>query len=261
MLLIFPPVAKPCEPPAGVALLSAALKERGLEAHPYDANIDGLLYLINSVKIAKDSWSRRALKNREQILSDICGTSLYQNMDRYRQRIFDLNKLLSVAVDAGRFRITLSDYTDKMLLAVNSKDLLKSAKAFDQNPFFPFFEEKIKPKISASKADYVGISLCYLNQALVAFALAGWIKHNFPKKKLVMGGGLVSSWMSRPEFNNPFKTLIDVMVKGEGEGQLLEILKEKKPDKKHFIPDYDFVKWEQYLSPGKVLPVRTAIGC
>ena len=49
MLLIFPPVAKPCEPPAGIALLSSALKENGIDCKCVDANVDGLLWLINSV--------------------------------------------------------------------------------------------------------------------------------------------------------------------------------------------------------------------
>ncbi|MBU2480897.1 MAG: radical SAM protein, partial [Proteobacteria bacterium] len=112
MLLIFPPVAKPSEPPAGVALLSSALKTHGQSCTVYDANIEGLLYLIDKDKTPVDSWSRRALKNREKLLSDLKDPSLYVNADRYHQRVYDLNKVLSISVDEKRFKISLSDYSD-----------------------------------------------------------------------------------------------------------------------------------------------------
>lgn len=261
MLLLFPPVAKPCEPPAGVALLSAALKSHGLDCQVYDANVEGLRYLIQSVTQAEDSWSLRALKNRDTILADLQDPALYKNSDRYHQRVYDLNRLLSISVDQARFRITLSDYSDNKLSSVNSKDLLKSADTHEENPFFPFFEEKIRPLIQSSDHAYVGISLCYLNQALVSFALAGWVRANFPGKKLVMGGGLISSWMRRPGFDNPFSSLIDVMIQGEGEQPLLGLLGVPGTRKKHYIPDYGFAAGHSYLAPGRILPFRASIGC
>ena len=261
MLLIFPPVAKPCEPPAGVALLSAALKEHGILCQVIDANIEGLLYLINSDIVPIDPWSKRALKNRERIVFDLKDKALYENMDRYHQRVYDLNKLLSMSVDTKRFKITLSDYSDSKLSSVNSRDLLKSAGQYKENPFYRFFEDKLRHKVQTSNSKFVGISLCYLNQALVSFALAGWIRDNFKDRKIIMGGGLISSWMSRPDYNDPFKDLVDLTIRGEGEIPLLELLGIKNVNKKDYVPDYDFVKDDLYLSSGKVLPFRASIGC
>lgn len=76
-----------------------------------------------------------------------------------------------------------------------------------------------------------------------------------------MGGGLISSWMARPDFQNPFEGLIDVVVKGEGEQKLAGMLGKPGIKKQHFVPDYDFVEDHVYLSPGKVLPFRASIGC
>jgi len=264
MLFIFPPVAKPCEPPAGVALLAAALKSHKLACTVYDASVDGIMYLIKSVRDAKDPWALRALKNRDVIISDLKTPGLYTNVDRYHQRVNDLNRLLSISVDQTRFKISLSDYSDNRLSSVDSKELLTSAAAFDENPFFSFFEQKIRPQILASDSEYIGISLCYLNQALVSFALAGWIKHNFKDKKLIMGGGLISSWMSRPGFgdasDNPFSGVIDRMIKGEGEQPLLALFGVTDA-KKHYVPDYGFARNHDYLAPGKILPFRASIGC
>ncbi len=261
MFLIFPPVAKPCEPPAGVALLSAALKEQGMACKVYDANADGLFYLIRSVKTAQDSWTARALKHREQIISDLKDPGLYRNMDRYHQRVYDLNHLLGVSVDQSRFRVTLSDYSDNQLSSVDSKDLLKSASEHRENPFYPFFEDSLRQKIEAWDSPFIGISLCYLNQALVSFALAGWIRKEFAEKRIIMGGGLISSWSRRPGFGNPFSGLVDTIVQGEGEQPLVSLLGGTPPDKKHFVPDYGFAEDHEYLAPGKILPFRASIGC
>ncbi|MCA1794401.1 MAG: radical SAM protein, partial [Desulfobacteraceae bacterium] len=79
--------------------------------------------------------------------------------------------------------------------------------------------------------------------------------------KLVMGGGLVSSWMSRPDFTNPFAGLIDVMIPGEGEIPLLELLGKPGTTKQHYVPDYGFAAAHDYLAPAKILPFRSTIGC
>jgi hypothetical protein len=261
MLLLFPPVAKPCEPPAGVAYLAAALQENNIECCVSDANIQGFHYLIRQNLTATDSWSARALKNRDAILADLQDPGLYTNEDRYHQRVYDLNKLLSLAVDTTRFKVTLSDYTDRQLSPLRSRDLLKSADTCRFNPFFSFFEDQLKPVVSQWDSPWVGISLCYLNQALVSFALAGWIRKNFLDKKIVMGGGLVSSWMSRPDFKHPFSGLIDHMIAGEGEIPLLNLLGKPGTTKRHYVPDFEFADKAGYISPTRVLPFRTTIGC
>jgi len=261
MILLFPPVAKPCEPPAGVAYLAAALKENGIESRVVDASIQGFHYLIQQELSADDSWSERALKNRDAILADLRDPALYANEDRYHQRVYDLNRLLSLAVDTTRFRLTLSDYTDRGLSPLRSSDLMESARTCHTNPFFPFFEDRLKPMLARWESPWVGISVCYLNQALVGFALAGWIRCNFPEKKIVMGGGLISSWMSRPDFSSPFSGLIDYMISGEGEIPLLELLGKPGTTCRHYVPDYCFADPRAYVSPARVLPFRTTIGC
>jgi radical SAM superfamily enzyme YgiQ (UPF0313 family) len=261
MLLLFPPVAKPCEPPAGVAYLGAALNENGLDCRVVDASIQGLRYLIRQNLTPEDSWSARALKHRDAILEDLQNPSLYANEDRYHQRVYDLNRILSLAVDHTRFKVTLSDYTDRHLSPVRTTDLLESARTFETNPFYSFFEEILRPVLNQWDSPWVGISLCYLNQALVSFALAGWIRRHFHGKMIVMGGGLVSSWMARPDFSHPFAGLIDHMIPGEGEIPLLELLGKPGTTRRHYVPDYGFSDPGQYLSPSWILPFRSTIGC
>ena len=261
MILIFPPVVKPCEPPGGLALLSGALKAHNIEHKVYDANIEGLLYLINSDIEPESSWTKRALSHRQENLNSLKSYSLYQNVDRYRQKLFDINKLLNSAVLSERFKLTLADYKDNKLSPVKSNDLMKAAEDFKENPFYDYFEACLKKRIENSNSEYIGISLCYLSQALTSFALAGWIKHNFKDKKLIFGGGLVSTWLSMPDFKNSFSGLIDIFVKGEGEKAVLSINNVKNTVSHRYSPNFDFVNWDSYMSPGKIIPFSTSRGC
>ncbi len=261
MILFFPPIVKPCEPPGGLALLSGALKAHNIEHKVYDANIEGLLYLINSDIEPESSWTKRALSHRQENIESLKNYSLYQNIDRYRQKLFDINKLLNSAVLSERFKLTLADYKDSELSPVKSNDLLKAAENYKGNPFYNYFETCLRKRIEESDSDYIGISLCYLSQALTSFALAGWIKQNFKDKKLIFGGGLVSTWMSMPDFKNPFSGLVDIFVKGEGEEAILSACNVRGSYMGRYSPDFDFVQWDSYIAPGKILPFSTSRGC
>jgi hypothetical protein len=54
MIFIHPPIAKPCEPPGGIAKLAGALKRNGLKYRVLDANLEGLLNLIQKPPLASD---------------------------------------------------------------------------------------------------------------------------------------------------------------------------------------------------------------
>ncbi|MCP4119284.1 MAG: radical SAM protein [Desulfobacteraceae bacterium] len=260
MILIYPPCGKACEPPAGVALLAGALKRHNIDCTVIDANLEAQLWLARSGNHPADKWTQRAVAHYDRNLSDLRRPELYNNRDRYRQRVMDVNRVIASTLDA-RFRLTLADYGDSSLSPVKSRDLVTAAETFGDNPFFPYFEERLAPRIEASAPSSIGISLCFLSQALTAFALVGWIRSRFPGTRIIMGGGLVSSWMSSPLWNDPFKGLVDLMVKGNGEGKVLELSGSHAVEGERFRPDFDFCDWEGYLAPGRILPFRTATGC
>lgn len=276
MVLIFPPVAKPCEPPAGVALLAGALKQSGRQCTVVDANLEGILWLLNRDRLnsgpgltpsdATDVWSRRALSHLERNLSDLRSPGLYRNNDRYRQRVMDVNRALQIQ-GGGRFRISLSDFTDQQRTPLKSADLLAAARHCHDNPFYPFFEQRLPGLIDEDRSGFVGISLCYLSQALTAFALAGWIRLRFPEKNIIMGGGLITSWMSAPGWCSPFQGLVHTLVRGRGECRIVTLLEPERHKNRDrdpglpVTPDFDFCRWNDYLAPGPVLPYRTAAGC
>src|SRR3990172_2327931 len=277
MLLIFPPIAKPCELPAGIAKLAGALRAHGIPCLVLDANLEGLLYLVQQPGAASDTWSRRALKNISNNLAAIRDIRTYQSPDRYRRTVKDINRVLAISVNRDNVLLGLADYQDQRLSSLRSADLIAAAEHPEQNPLYPWFrrrlsevlEKALSPrrrqeregKLGDEKKLIVGFSLNYLSQALCTFAMIGFIKKEFPRAKIVLGGGLVSSWMKRPDWKNPFGSFVDHLIAGPGEGPLLDLLGVKEAKQNHYTPDYGSLLIHDYLSPGFILPYSGSSGC
>ena len=93
MSLIHPPVAKSCEPPAGIAKLCGALNHHGVKYSVLDANLEGLLSLLKDPPASLDTWTSRALRHLPGHLDSLKSWDAYRNEDRYRRAIKDLNRL------------------------------------------------------------------------------------------------------------------------------------------------------------------------
>ena len=94
MLLIYPPVAKSCEPPAGIARLAGSLKGHNISCQIVDCNLEGLLFLVETAGKPLDTWGKRAFKNRHLNLDLIKTDKLYQNVDAYKKAVIELNKVI-----------------------------------------------------------------------------------------------------------------------------------------------------------------------
>jgi hypothetical protein len=261
MLLIFPPVAKPGEPPAGIASLSGALKAHGISCEILDANIEGLLYLTQQPRAASDTWTRRAVKNLPDNISALRDSRTYHSLDRYSRAVRDVNRVLAVSSRDSGVLLSLADYQHERLSPLRSADLIAAAEQPEQNPFYPYFSKRLPEVIEDASGQLIGFSLNYLSQALCAFAMIGFIRKEFPGLKIILGGGLVTSWVKGPEWSNPFRGLVDHLIAGPGERPLLDLLGVRDVDQERASPDYDGLPVHDYLSPGFILPYSGASGC
>lgn len=259
MLLIFPPLAKACEPPAGIARLAACLKAHGLPCRLLDANLEGQLWLLDQPRPASDTWSRRAYKGRARNLAALHDINIYSSPDRYRRAVSDLNRTLAAAAEKSGVAIGLADYQHPVLSPLRSADLLAAAQKPEQNPFFPYFSQRLPDLLAGVRT--IGFSLNYLSQALCTFAMIGYVREHFPAIKIVVGGGLVTSWMQSPGWRNPFGDLVDKLVSGPGEVPLLTHMGMAAETHLHVTPDYSALPLTEYLSPGLILPYSAGSGC
>jgi radical SAM superfamily enzyme YgiQ (UPF0313 family) len=145
---------------------------------------------------------------------------------------------------------------------MKSRDLIRAAERFEEDPFYPIFSRRLRQALDTDPPSAVGFSLNYLSQALSTFAMIGFLKRNFLGLKVVLGGGLATSWVRRPGWQNPFSGLVDFLVDGPGEGPLLSFLNAPGPLKTEaWAPDYDPFPLGDYLAPGLILPYSASNGC
>lgn len=282
MLLIHPPVSKPCEPPAGIARLAGSLREHGIPCTVIDANVEGLRFILNSQRVregsesrgrdrfaseigivspdmkverkardrdrAGNTWMKRAVRHLPRHLLSLRSWPLYSQADRYRRAVADINRVLAGASSQTSLTVSLADYEDAALSPLRSADLIQAAAQPERNPFYPFYRGRLMSLLQEQHPEIIGISINYLSQALCAFGLIGFIRALLPPTKIILGGGLVTSWLRQPQWqrscggdivdeatdlgadawsrsgeNNPFAGLIDDLVAGPGEDYLVRL--------------------------------------
>ncbi len=235
------------------------MKAHGVPCRTLDANLEGQLWLLEQPPTAADTWSRRAFKGRLRNLAALRDITTYQTPDRYRRAVSDLGRAMGLSAADSGAAIGLADYQHATLSPLRSGDLLAAAQQPEQNPFFPYFSRRL-PELLDSIGT-VGFSLNYLSQALCTFAMIGHVKERYPAVRIVLGGGLVTSWMQRPGWRSPFEGLVDAMIPGPGEGPLLALLGNALPPGRHVTPDYSALPLTGYFSPGLMLPYSAGSGC
>ncbi|MDG4475267.1 B12-binding domain-containing radical SAM protein [Thiovibrio frasassiensis] len=260
MLLIHPPAAKGCEPPAGIARLAGAIRGHGLPCTLLDANLEGQLFLLANPAPGKDTWSIRAGKNLKDNLAALRSRELYQNPSRYRRAVADLNRVLEQTGQRHHLSLSLANYQEEGLSPLSSTDLIRSAENPAANIFFPYFAARLPALIEESRPTCIGISLNYLSQAATTFAMLGFLKKHYPGLPLVLGGGLVTSWLRNPSWNNPFAGLIDHCLAGPGEEALIRLLSTEF-SRHAQTPSYSGLPLDGYLAPGLILPYAASSGC
>jgi len=230
-----------------------------------DASLEGHLHLLEDAAGGDgqnfDTWTDRARRRLPEHLVRLRNPELYGSIDRYRRCVNDVNRLLERRGRQAGLALTLADYQDPRYSPLNSGDLLRAAGDHESNPFYPWFARRITALVDNNNPAVVGISLNYLSQALCALAMIGFIRHRFPGLVIVLGGGLVTSWLRGGVGCNPFQGLVDHCVAGPGEDFLLGLVGVGRLGDRFHRPDYTGFPEEGYLSPGPILPYSASLGC
>jgi hypothetical protein len=271
ILLLYPPVSRPCEAPAGIARLKAHLARAGITAAVCDLNLAGLEFLCRQPRPAgvDDTWSRRAFRQAANHLDFLRSSAGYRNFARYQRAVSDLNRVVDRLGRRSGLDLSLVDYQEPSRSPLSSPDLLAAAANFSDSLYYPLFEKLLSPLIERETPAWIGISLNYLSQALSAFALVGFCRARFPEIRIIIGGGLATSWRARPDWRGecgPFAGLIDHFPAGPGERFLVRLLRPERAENglaEGFSPagGFDDFTLSGYLAPGFILPCAASSGC
>jgi hypothetical protein len=260
ILLIHPPVVKPSEPPAGLARLAGALRAHGVSHLAVDANVEGLLHLLGKPVQAEDTWTRRAASHLEDNLSALRSGRAFKGMDQYTRAVTEINRVLARQSSPSGELVSLGNHSSATRSPVKSADLVQAALNPEGSVFYGYFRHRIAPLLERHAPRVVGLSLGYLSQALTAFALIGFVRAASRDVKIVLGGGLVTSWIRGIGMGNPFEGLVDELHAGPGEERLLALAGLPGPAGDTH-PDFSPFDADAYLSPGQVIPLSASVGC
>lgn len=260
ILLVHPPVSKPCEPPPGIARLAGALKASGVPCEVLDASLEGLFYLMRKARPGQDRWTDRAVAHRRDHLSGLRAWPVYGRTDAYRRAIADLNRLLQVAGRLSGAAVSLGNYGHAERSPVRQGDLTWAAEHPETNPFYGYFAPRMRDMLEKRPVAWVGVSVNFLSQALCAWAMMGFIRREFPRIRIVVGGGLITSWIRGALRDKRWDGVPDVWVEGPGEEALLALLGVRSTSGT-FLPDYTPFQEKGYLAPGFILPYSASRGC
>ncbi len=239
------------------------LESHGVEHRLLDANIEGILHLLHrpvSPEKLSDTWSKKAFRNRARDLSSVKDPALYHQIDRYTKAVKDLSRIIGRGSPSGTI-IGLANFEHEKLSPLRSGDLLTVAEQPELIPFYPYFRSRLEGLIREKKPSFIGISINYLSQALCAFSIAGFIKKEYPGLKIILGGGLVTSWVKNSRWKNPFSGLVDHIVAGPGEQELLSLLGINAMQRELQRPEYFSFPRDDYFSPQFILPYSASSGC
>ena len=261
VLLIHPPVSKPGEPPLGLARLKSHLQSIKTSCDIIDANLEGLYFLLNQPADARDKWTLEASGQVGRHVQAIREGSAFQSIDHYNRIVRDLGRVLWHHGMQTGYQLGLADIGHDVLSTARSRDLLHCAEHPEVNPYYSYYEKDLLPLIEKSNPEVIGISIQFLSQAWCAFALIGLICKRLPQSKIIVGGGLVTSWMQLSAWQNPFSGLVDACVSGPGELFFENYFHQESVQNEFATPDFSSFQIEKYLSPGFVLPYNTSTGC
>ena len=262
MLLIYPPAARSTEPPLGIARLAGFLDRNGVPARCLDLCREGLDYLLGLEPDARDTWTRGALRRRGRNRALLRDPAAYATRDRYRRAVRDLNRALKAASAPFGVEAGLADYRDLRRSPLRRADLLDAAAGHQDNVFFPLFRARIPDVLAAFPARAIGLSVTYLSQALCAFAIVGFLKRLRPDLRVVLGGGLITSWVAQGRLaaTERFGGLVDAILPGRGEEGILALL--GAPGRVSAAPPaFDDLVARDYCAPTRILPYNFSTGC
>lgn len=265
VLLIYPPFTVPWGPPLGVCSLASFLRRGEVEVRVLDLNLEAYEMLLSKdfpTPSPMDTFSKRSISKIESLVMEFKSPTALKGLEKYVGLVKHLERVLWLRSEgAGGPKVSFTNFRHPSLSPLRTKDLLRMAQNPQLGPVGDPLMERVILEVEEVGPKWVGLSVQFLGQALPAMAIAGAIKRNFPHIRIAMGGGLVTSW-SRVGRTPDLRPWIDRVVPGRGYLPLAQLL--GVPAQTDCIipfPDFSQIRMDRYLSPEKIVPFSTSVGC
>lgn len=276
LVLIVPPVAKPCEPLIGAYSLARLARGRNLPVEVIDANLDWFHHQIwgpARPTLASQLGQRPAGSSERRLqraLRHTCTTNpmrnpaTYLNRDRYQQAVEHLENILrGSAADCRDEQPGLADFRVRGLRPVSRRDLV----SFLERPstiFDSYLHGVLVPQLVAMQPRVIGFSVTFLHQVFAVVRMAGILREKLPHIPLVLGGALVECWREadwqHPPFDR-FDAVLSLQPSSWDAWMHRYGLPMPHPNGQVFFPDPQDILSRPFFAPQPIVPLALGLGC
>ncbi|MCL2065214.1 MAG: hypothetical protein FWG98_12725 [Candidatus Cloacimonetes bacterium] len=258
MILIFPPAHDFTMPYSAMGIIKAYIENQSkMSIEILDLNLAFYTNLIQEsnlqeyIRISQDFIERNDL------------TGIIKYIILFNSKI---NEVLSHLDNSDKYKLSKRKISATSFDTLHLNDILKESEKADDSIMNLLIKNLDFEKIS--KAKYVGINISVEDQVLCALFIAIILKKQFPEKPIVMGGNIVSRIPDKFENLRNLK-IIDYIIEGEGELQLLNLFNGQPFSRSDFLQNINLIKrglYETYspnlyLSVFPVIPILTSRKC
>jgi len=321
--LVYPPTCDPTAPYLAVPMLAGFLRAHGVDVLPIDANLEAFDALLEPAPLSRvaervergilELEELETLSHEEQLRylalqsaradarAAPRGIVEAKAILRDPVRFFDERAYDSAtrtidaalrAVSAAHHPLHLDFTAYRTPFGLLSQDEIQRMSNAAYDPFDDYVETALIPRLRASGANLVGLSVCFPGQLQPAYAFAWKIKRALPHVHVTAGGPGLTQMMIRLRGSQLAHALgpFDSAVLFEGEHTLLElsravatgdslrgvqnlVLRDALQGARYLEghgsedlralpgPDFDGLPLDRYLSPRLTLPYDPTRGC
>lgn len=321
--LLYPPTCDPTAPYLALPMLAGFLRRHGVEVEPIDANLEAYLDLLTARRTSDlrerlearlaELDGKGSLAHAEQLeyaalanaradahavpdviegaVSTMRDEAAFFDPGAYGGAVLAVESALSV-VSAVHYPLHLDFTAYRTPFGMTSMAEVERSSAPEADPFHPWVDGVLLPRLAALRPDVVGISVCFPGQLQPAYAFASKIKRALPDIHLTCGGPGMTQMLIRLSGERLARALgpFDSACVFEGEHTLLGLVRAldegRSPrgcenvvlrdrlvgarwlpghgmeDLKALpAPDFEGLPLDRYLSPRLVLPYDPTRGC
>jgi len=278
LIIVTPPILKPCEPGLSGAAAAHALRGMGADAAWVDGSIGWWRHTLAPERLeAAYREAERAGLPAGRLLackraaravaepSPLREPAIYRDRKRYTSAVGHLvNALKLASVPHPGVSLRVGDLEVPEGRALDSTALLRFAQR--TGPFDPWITDELLPSVAARGATHLGVSLTFAHQAFAAFRLAALARERLPGLRLLLAGPLVACWaaVGSPLGAPVFGLFAEVLPAGD-EAELSALARrlgghgERPPGP--WVVDLDEAPWDHYLVPQPTVPAAIGRGC
>ncbi|MGE5340659.1 MAG: B12-binding domain-containing radical SAM protein [Candidatus Omnitrophota bacterium] len=278
--LIFPPLADISQPYSALPVLTAFLKQNGIDqVRQMDVNIEfsrfhfkrePLESVLDRINLRlKELDSLNFLDERERIEYGLIINAMMkapvvlpaiegaveslkrpesfhdiEKLSRSKRFIQEGLQILSAASYPHRLSFTNS-HTQ---LYPTMDELRYRACEWAMNPYREFFSNYTVPELKQHNPGAIGISITYQSQILPAITLAALIKTHLAHVPIILGGSIISVWYDGIENCPDIFQFCDYLIPFEGESALLGLLRAIEHQiPMAVVPNIVYFEWDQIV--------------